>query len=162
TAPTAGPVAQHATSVSTMQPSGTTPNLDAGQTFATSVPRDIEEAKDAVELLEVQLEGKRAELLEVRALVEQTKRQLDRVSKLRAQGNVSEEELEQLRTELAVREARLRAKEAQVKEAEVRLRQAKRVLSRLQGGSQRSGSTGISSSTGTKLAPTATGVTSGG
>jgi hypothetical protein len=100
-------------------------------------PRDIEEAKDAIELLQVQLEGKKAELLESRALVEQVHRQFSRQQKLRERGAVGEEEVDQLRTELTVREARLKVKQAQIKEVEVRLSQAKRWLSRLQSGSQR-------------------------
>jgi beta-lactamase regulating signal transducer with metallopeptidase domain len=140
--------AQQATPASSTKISGTVVSSDAGLASSPSAPHDIEEAKDAVELIQVQLEGKKAELREARALVDQSRRQIDRLSKLRAQGGVSEEEVDQVRTELAVREARLHAKEAQIKEAEVRLRQANRWLSRLQGGARHSGSTGISSAVG--------------
>src|SRR5262249_12480551 len=109
-------------------------------------PRDVEEAKDAVELLQVQLEGKKAELMEARALMEQARRQLARQDKLRERGAISEEEVDQLRTELTVREARLQVKQAQIKEVEVRLNQANRWLSRLQSGSPHSGGAASGSS----------------
>src|SRR5262249_590486 len=81
-APTAGAVAQHAAPISAAQLSDTASNSDAGLTGTIRAPRDIEEAKDAVELMEVQLEGKKAELLEARAMVEQTHRQLNRQQQL--------------------------------------------------------------------------------
>jgi beta-lactamase regulating signal transducer with metallopeptidase domain len=127
------------------QPGATTPpkittgvsvTSDAGLTGSIVRPHDVEDAKDAIELLQAQLEGKKAELLESKALVEQSRRQLARQDKLRERGAISEEEVDQLRTELTVRQARLQVKEAQIKEVEVRLGQAKRWLSRLQSGAQ--------------------------
>jgi hypothetical protein len=138
-------LAQQATPASGTKLSSPALNSDGGLSGSMIAPRDIDEAKDAVELMQAQLEAKKAELLEARALVEQTHRQLTRMNKLRAQGGVTEEEVERLQTELTVREARLRVKEAQIKEAEVRLRQANRWLSRLQGGAKGAGSTGTSS-----------------
>src|SRR5262249_42029714 len=121
-------------------------NSDAGLTGSIARPRDVEEAKDAVELLQVQLEGKKAELMEARALMEQARRQLARQDKLRERGAISEEEVDQLRTELTVREARLQVKQAQIKEVEVRLNQANRWLSRLQSGSPHFGDAASGSS----------------
>src|SRR5262249_13114879 len=86
-------VAQETTKSPGTKISGPAVSIDAGLTGVVSAPRDIEEAKDAVELMQVQLDGKKAELLEARALVEQSRRQLDRLSKLRAQGTVSEDEV---------------------------------------------------------------------
>jgi beta-lactamase regulating signal transducer with metallopeptidase domain len=145
-------VAQQTTPASGTKIAGPEVSGDVVLTGSLSAPRDIDEAKDAVELMQAQLEAKKAELREARALVEQSHRQVDRLSKLQAQRGVSEEEVEQVRTELAVREARLHAKEAQIKEAEVRLRQANRWLSRLRGGAQRPGSTGTSSAGSTQPA----------
>jgi beta-lactamase regulating signal transducer with metallopeptidase domain len=130
---------------SALQPGATTPpkittgtgvTSDAGLTGSIVRPHGVEDAKDAIELLQVQLEGKKAELLESRALVEQARRQFARQDKLRERGAISEEEVDQMRTELTVREARLQVKQAQIKEVEVRLSQAKRWLSRLQSGAQ--------------------------
>jgi beta-lactamase regulating signal transducer with metallopeptidase domain len=140
---------QQAASSSGTKISGPAVNSDTGLTGSIAVPRDVEEAKDLVELVQAQLESKKAELLEARALVEQSNRQLGRLNKLRERGTVAEEEVEQARTELDVREARLQAKSAQVKEAEVRLRQANRWLSRVQSGAQHSDRTGTTSSVGT-------------
>jgi beta-lactamase regulating signal transducer with metallopeptidase domain len=116
-------------------------------------PHGVEEVKDTIELLQVQLEGKKAELLEARALTEQAHRQLARQNKLRERGTISEEEADQSRTELTVREARLQVKQAQIKEVEVRLGQAKRLLSRMQSGSAPSGGTKSSSLSGQPLKP---------
>jgi beta-lactamase regulating signal transducer with metallopeptidase domain len=117
-------------------------NSDGGLTGSIVIPRDIEEAKDTVELLQVQLEGKKAELLEARALLQQARQQLQRGERLKERGTIAEEEFEQRRTDVAVREARLHVKEAQIREGEIRLRQANRWLSRLQSGARVSGSTG--------------------
>jgi beta-lactamase regulating signal transducer with metallopeptidase domain len=96
---------------------------------------DVEDAKDEVDLLKVQLESKKAELQETQALLQRARRQVTRHEQLAARGAAGEGELDALRTELAVEEARLRAKEAQVREAELRLKQAQRRLARLQAAS---------------------------
>jgi beta-lactamase regulating signal transducer with metallopeptidase domain len=142
TAPQAGPTTPANIAI------GVGVNSDAGLTGAIVHPRDVEEVKDAIELLQVQLEGKKAELLEARALVEQVHRQMDRQAKLRERGAIGDEEVEQMRTEVTDREARLQVKQAQIKEVEVRLSHAKRLLSRLQSGPQHRGGTGNSSSSG--------------
>jgi hypothetical protein len=100
--------------------------------FTVAETGDVEDAKDEVELLEVQLQAKKAEYQEAQALVEQARRQLERHEKLADKGFVSQGDRDQLRTELTVRESRLQAKAAQIREAEVRLRQARRRLARLQ------------------------------
>lgn len=135
---------------------GTATSTDQGLTGSIVIPRDIEEAKDAVELLQAQLESKKAELLEARALLQQSRHQVARQEQLRQRGAIAEEEVEQTRTELTVREARVQAKEAQVKEADVRPRQANRALSRLHSGGLRSRTSfvGQTSSSSTKSAAT--------
>ncbi|HEV3259817.1 MAG TPA: M56 family metallopeptidase [Gemmataceae bacterium] len=95
--------------------------------------QDVEEAKDEVELLKAQLDGKRAELLEAEALLKKASRQMSRADELGKRGAISAEERDQLRTDVEVREARVRSKLAQIREAELRLRQASGRLSRLQG-----------------------------
>jgi len=104
-------------------------------------PQDVEEAKDEVELLKAQLEGKKAELQEAQALLQKARRQLKRLEQLRAGAGgdiqlVTEGQVDESRTDVAVRETRVRGKEAQIREAELRLRQASRRLSRLQGRGQ--------------------------
>src|SRR5262249_38001753 len=152
---------QQATSSSGTKLSGPAVNSDSGLTGSIAIPGEVEEAKDLVERGQAQWESKKAELLEARALVEQSNRQLARLNKLRERGTVAEEEVEQARTELAVREARLQAKSAQVKEAEVRLRQATRWLSRLQSGAQHSSSSGTASSVGVAPAHSRSSVATG-
>jgi beta-lactamase regulating signal transducer with metallopeptidase domain len=152
---------QHTAPATGTKLSGTAANSDSGLAGSLVVPRDLEEAKDTVELMQVQLEGKKAELLEARALVEQSNRQFARLNKLRERGTVAEEEVEQAHMELAVREARLQGKSAQVKEAEVRLRQATRWLSRLQSGAQHSSSSGTTSSVGVAPAHSRSSVATG-
>jgi beta-lactamase regulating signal transducer with metallopeptidase domain len=143
-APSGGTTAQPGTTPPAKITTGVGVNSDMGLTGTISIPRDVEEAKDAVELLQAQLEGKKAELLEARAMVEQAQRQVNRQERLVKQGSISAEEIEQSRTELTVRQARFRVKETQIAESEIRLRQAKRWLARLQSGSH-SSSTGSNS-----------------
>src|SRR5205085_4217344 len=86
-----------------------------------------------VELLAVQLQGKRAELREVQALLKQASRNGERLRRLGQAGAVDSSEADHARTEVEVLEARLGAKEAQIREAELRLKQAQRRFARLQG-----------------------------
>ena len=95
--------------------------------------QDVEEAKDEVELLKAQLEGKKAELQEARALLEKARRSMNRADQLGKRGAVAADVLDELRTDLEVRQARVQGKMAQIREAELRLRQASHRLSRLQG-----------------------------
>jgi len=95
-------------------------------------PEQLEDARDEVELLKVQLTAKEAELLEARALMQRAQRQLDRMKRLRENNGVGVEELDQAQTEVEVQQARLHGKEAQLQEGRVRLRQAERRLAVLQ------------------------------
>jgi beta-lactamase regulating signal transducer with metallopeptidase domain len=105
-----------------------------GATRAANAPAEaLEDARDEVELLAVQLESKRAELNEVQALRRQAQRTAARTNRLVQSGNIDSAEADKARTELEVIEARLGGKQAQIREAEVRLRQAQRHLARLQG-----------------------------
>jgi beta-lactamase regulating signal transducer with metallopeptidase domain len=93
----------------------------------------VEEARDDVELLEVQLEVKRAELAESEARIKQAQRDLERVGRLKVGSAVSQGELDAAKDKFEIAQAQLQQKRAQLKEAEVRLVQAKRRLTRLQG-----------------------------
>jgi beta-lactamase regulating signal transducer with metallopeptidase domain len=89
---------------------------------------DTQAARDEVELLRAQLDTKRAELLEARALLGQAQHSFDRLQQLHKQGAVSVEEMDKVRTDLAVRQARVAGKEAQLRESQLRLSQAERRL----------------------------------
>ena len=102
-APGTTAVAQQTTPASGTKIAGPEVSGDVVVTGSLSAPRDIDEAKDAVELMQAQLEAKKAELREARALVEQSRRQVDRLSKLQAQRGVSEEEVEQARDRKSTR-----------------------------------------------------------
>jgi beta-lactamase regulating signal transducer with metallopeptidase domain len=88
--------------------------------------REAVEARDAVELLKIQREGKEAELQEAKALLEKAARHLDHATRLRAGSAISDEEVQEARTDMAVQQARVRGKEAQVREIDLRLHQAAR------------------------------------
>jgi beta-lactamase regulating signal transducer with metallopeptidase domain len=101
-----------------------------------SVPRpaeEVENARDEVELLEIQLQGKRAELKEVEARLQIAARQRDLTQKLYEKGTASEGVMAKARDDVDLANAQVQSKMVQVKEAEVRLNQAKRRLARLQG-----------------------------
>ncbi len=93
---------------------------------------DLQNARDEVELLEVQLGGKRAELKEGVTHLNAAERHRVQLQKLYDKGTVSEGEMAKARDAVDLAKAQLQAKEFQVKEAEVRLNQAKRRLARLQ------------------------------
>jgi hypothetical protein len=92
----------------------------------------LDDARDEVELLGVQLEAKRADLQEAQVMLRQAQRTSERLARLAQSGAVGTPEVESARTELEVLEARLLGKQAQVRESEVRLKQARRHLERLQ------------------------------
>jgi hypothetical protein len=98
----------------------------------SDVSEQIETLKDDIELLEVQLEAKAADLQEAEVLHKQAHDDLARLNKLGNRGAVSSEELSKARAEVAVRQARLAGKKAQLREVQVRLSQAKRRLAGLQ------------------------------
>jgi beta-lactamase regulating signal transducer with metallopeptidase domain len=87
-----------------------------------------DEAREELELLQAQLDGKRAELQEAKARLTPAKLEIERLNRLKGNGVVSDTELARARSELDVLKAGVAAKEAQVREAEIRLRQARRRL----------------------------------
>src|SRR5262249_4905199 len=84
-------------------------------------PAQIEQAQDEVELLEAQLEAKRAQL----SAVELSLKTTEEMKRL-GSSNVSA-------VDVATLTGQVRVKQAELKEADVRLGQAKRRLARLQG-----------------------------
>src|SRR5207244_4181197 len=96
-----------------------------------------EDARDELELLTVQLEGKRAEVREVETLLKQAQRNAGKLQRMAQSGAVDAGEVERARTDVEVLEARLAGKQAQARESEVRVKQASRRLERV----QRSGAT---------------------
>jgi beta-lactamase regulating signal transducer with metallopeptidase domain len=119
---------------------GTTPSLiGGGESHSLQPPtaRDkdfsesLEDAKDDVDLLRVQLEVKQAEKREVQALLHQAELQLNMYLNLALKKAISEGVLDKARTEVVALKARLSVKEEQYKEAELRLKQAERRLARL-------------------------------
>jgi hypothetical protein len=99
----------------------------------------LRQARDEVELLEAQLDVRRAELGEVEARVKQVKRRLAQVEAVAVAGTISERELQKARDEAELLPAQLGPKQAQVREAETRLRQARRRLEGLQPARQGAG-----------------------
>jgi beta-lactamase regulating signal transducer with metallopeptidase domain len=87
---------------------------------------DSEPAREEVELCQVQLDGKRAELLENEALVQQAQAELQRAVGLQAKGLADQSAVDQAHTRLQVEKARLMVRQAGVREAELRLRLARR------------------------------------
>ncbi len=93
---------------------------------------EIENVRDEVELLEIQLQGKRAELKEVETRLQLAARQRDQMQKLYDKGTVAEGVMAKARDDVDLAKAQVESKAVQVKEAEVRLNQAKRRLARFQ------------------------------
>lgn len=101
----------------------------------TSDPRpsaeDLQNARDEVELLEVQLQGKQAELQEMETRIKIAERHRAQMKQLHDKGAVTSELLAKAQDDADLAKAQLQAKLVQVKEAQVRLNQAKRRLARL-------------------------------
>jgi beta-lactamase regulating signal transducer with metallopeptidase domain len=93
-------------------------------------PETVEDAKDEIDLLRVQLEQRRAELREAEARLHQNKIAAERISKLAKTGAVDSSEIEKTQIEMQVQEARYAVKQAQIKEVELRIKQAQRRLGR--------------------------------
>src|SRR5262249_13186683 len=79
----------------------------------------LEDAKEEVELLKVQLDAKRAESNEAKVLVGKAQRDLQRMQRLAANNAVGAEDVDRAQTELEVQQARLEGKQAQIQEAEL-------------------------------------------
>jgi beta-lactamase regulating signal transducer with metallopeptidase domain len=92
----------------------------------------IEQARDEMELLEANLEVKRALYQAAEKTFAQARRQADRMAQLTKSGAVSEGEYQTALQTAEQAEAQLLVKRAELREPEVRLMQAKRRLERLQ------------------------------
>jgi beta-lactamase regulating signal transducer with metallopeptidase domain len=92
----------------------------------TTSPSD--DAHEELELLQAQLDGKRAELQEASARVAQAMLEVERLNRLNSKGAVDDSEVERAQSEVDVMMARVAGKQAQVREAEIRLRHARRRL----------------------------------
>jgi multidrug resistance efflux pump len=90
---------------------------------------EAEDLADEIELLEAQLEGKKAELQEAAVRLEQARKDLARMAALGQA--VTKRELSRAEAEVQVRQARLAVKRAQVREVEIKLKQAQRRLAKL-------------------------------
>jgi beta-lactamase regulating signal transducer with metallopeptidase domain len=113
--------------------------LPRGTTMRGSVDRvsanlaeQIEQARDEVELMEANLEVKRALIEAAQQAVNQAHLQLQRNEQLRKQGAISEGEYQVAVQKVQDTETQLRIKRAELREPEVRLMQAKRRLARLE------------------------------
>lgn len=94
----------------------------------------IEEAKEAVELLQAQLEVKKV-LADAAAKAAATARaQVDRIADLRKTGSISEGEFLKVQADAEARMSDARIKAAELREPEVRLKQALRRLAALERG----------------------------
>jgi beta-lactamase regulating signal transducer with metallopeptidase domain len=96
----------------------------------------IEDARDEVELIEAQLEAKRAQVKESAARAQRAGRELARMKSLRDRKIVGEDGYSNAESEVVITEAQLAAKEAELREPEVRLRQARRRLAALEAAMQ--------------------------
>src|SRR5262249_36653919 len=86
------------------------------------------DARDEVELAQVQVKGKQAVLQEAQARLEQATATQKRLQQLGNEKAVSQEEVQRALSEVQVLRAQLDAKKAELMEAEVRLAQAQRRL----------------------------------
>lgn len=90
----------------------------------------IEEAREAVELLEVQLRGKRAQLVQTEAKLKELQHRLDVAKEGRL--GISKFEADGYAIQVQGAKAEVEAKQAEVQEAEIRLRQGKRRLDQIE------------------------------
>jgi beta-lactamase regulating signal transducer with metallopeptidase domain/multidrug resistance efflux pump len=91
-------------------------------------PSTQAELRDAIELLEVQLQGKQAEMRRAEAIASQTRIQAANTKKLADRGGVSANEVQLFDDKARADQAALEARKAEVLEVEVRIKQAKRRL----------------------------------
>jgi hypothetical protein len=97
-----------------------------------ALAEQVQQARDDIELLEAQLEVKRAQVQAARVALETAHIQRKRLELLGANRVVSREDLDRAGREVAALQAHLIIKEAEVREPEVRLRQARRRLAALE------------------------------
>jgi beta-lactamase regulating signal transducer with metallopeptidase domain len=93
----------------------------------------IEDLKDEIQILEVQLEAKRAQLKATQIVLNHAQVTATKLERAFKQGSVPEEPYLKARETMAKLEADLLVKHAELKEPEVRLKQARRKLARLEG-----------------------------
>jgi beta-lactamase regulating signal transducer with metallopeptidase domain len=115
---------------------GLPPSYGAGlpQVFRNDLAvrkQQLDEARYEVELAEVQLGLKQAELREAQTRTQRAKRDLDHMQRLGEARSVSRGELERAKDDLEVAEAQAQQKAFGVREAELRLQQARRRLENL-------------------------------
>jgi hypothetical protein len=91
----------------------------------------LQDARDAVELLEAQLQVKEAQLVAVKPAFEAARARLGRVTALHRSGAVTEAVVEQAKSDYEAARAQLAIREAELREPAVRLAQAKRRLAAL-------------------------------
>ena len=105
---------------------GAAPTSNRGSSATTGQAATLPELRDAVELMEIQLQGKQAELRGVEGRLALAKSKDDQVAGLRQKGGISQGERDLSRIDLQVAQAELDTKKAEVLESEVRLKQARR------------------------------------
>jgi len=118
--------AVEATSGETRLSDRSTTSVVAGPPPAPTPSGPPTEAREAVELLEVQLQGRRAELDGVIARADLAKRRHERIKELVGRNAVEARLADEVEAEVRTAEAALGQKKAEVLEYEVRLKQARR------------------------------------
>jgi beta-lactamase regulating signal transducer with metallopeptidase domain len=93
---------------------------------------EIQRVRDEIELLEVQLTIKKAQILAVEQRLELARTQLARFEQLAANGAISQELVEEARKKLIDGQSQVRIQQAEAREPEVRLKQAQRRLASLE------------------------------
>jgi beta-lactamase regulating signal transducer with metallopeptidase domain len=128
------PAAEHVTSRTaapeTSEETPESPKTSPYQKGRQGQVDSVEALTDEIELLEAQMDAKKAELEEEEIRVDVARRNLTRLSNLGKA--VSEGEISKARAEVQIHQARLAGKRAQLREVEIRLKQARRRLVRLQ------------------------------
>jgi beta-lactamase regulating signal transducer with metallopeptidase domain len=91
----------------------------------------VQQLRDDIELLEVQVQIKHAEVTAAQLKLAEVQRKLKRLEELMRRGVIDKELVEEARAQAAAAQAQVRVKEAELREPEVRLRQARGRLQRL-------------------------------
>ena len=100
--------------------------------FSATGDDPIQVLKDEIELLEAQMQVKRAKVKATKMALDAAMQRFQRVAQLHNRGAVSAEVIEQTQAETEAAKAQLLVAEAEVLEPEVRLKQAKRRLAALE------------------------------
>jgi beta-lactamase regulating signal transducer with metallopeptidase domain len=112
--------------------SNTLTGFDSAALTRLAQSHQAEQLRDEVELLQVQLEVKRARVQASEMKRAQAQEHLKRLAKLHGQGALGEDRVEEARQEVANLEVQIRIAMTELKEPEVRLQQAQRRLARLE------------------------------